>query len=441
MNANELLGFATTDRQRQAVLAFQKRGRISDVSKALQINISSASNLIKRVKSRAQKQEVSSEFETVDAGQTKDGFHLNVRSLKRIQTAAEAMEKAGVDAAIWEPVKVVSNSWEVAVRCPDKSIETRPLWQVRVECRRRVTESIESAVDPLAKRLFRGKLRSKKVSYSKKSDPCTAFIGLVDQHFGKLCWSPETRNSYDLNISEVMFEAGVNHSLDAWSKHEVSKIIFPIGNDFGHIDTRAGTTEAGTPQDVDGRYEKVAGVMEAAVIKAVERARQIAPVEVVWVGGNHDPVTSMWLCRCVHWAFENDDSVQVDSTPCPVKYRHFGKCLLGMAHGDAPKEKALKDLMPIEMADAWAASKSCREWLTGHLHQQKRTERIGTHEEAGQVFRILPSLCGTDSWHYRHGFSMSRKATQSYLYSNEFGLSGVSHYPIEKLYQEYATSL
>lgn len=437
----ELLKHATTNQQRKAVLAYSNRGQISDVASSLGIHPSSARNLIKRVKSKLNKQEVSSEFETVQAEQTRDGFHLNVRSLNRIQTAAEAMEKAGIDAAIWEPTKVTSNSWEVAVRLPDKSIETKPLWQVKVECRRRVDESIEQSVDVLAKRLFRGKLKTRPTTYGKKKDPSTAFIGLVDQHFGKLCWSPETRNSYDLNVSEVMFEAGINHSLNKWKSEEVSKIVLPIGNDFCHIDTRAGTTEAGTPQDVDGRYEKVTGIMEAAVMRAVERARQIAPVEVVWVGGNHDPVTSMWLCRCVHWAYEKDDNVQVDSSPCPVKYRHFGNCLIGLAHGDAPKEKALKDLMPIEMADEWAASKACREWLTGHLHQQKKTERLGTHEEAGQVFRILPSLCGTDSWHYRNGFSMSRKATQSYLYSNEFGLSDVSHYPVERLYAEYASAL
>ncbi len=56
------------------------------------------------------------------------------------------------------------------------------------------------------------------------------------------------------------------------------------------------------------------------------------------------------------------------------------------------------------------------------------------------VFRILPSLCGTDSWHYRNGFSMSRKATQSYLYSYEYGLSDVAHYPVERLYAEYAAA-
>ena len=164
-------------------------------------------------------------------------------------------------------------------------------------------------------------------------------------------------------------------------------------------------------------------------MRCVERAREIADVDVIWVGGNHDRVTSMWLCRCVHWAFESCNHVTVDTSASSVKYRQFGDCLLGFSHGDGPKEKSLKDMMPLQ-SDDWAKSKACREWLTGHLHQQKTTERISTHEQAGIVFRILPSLCGTDRWHFNSGFSMSQKATQSLLYSHKFGMSEICTYHI-----------
>jgi hypothetical protein len=365
--------------------------------------------------------------------QTADGFLVSVRSYDRIQTAEQAMAKAGLDAAIWKPVKTIANSWEVAARELDGSIVTRPLWQVKVFCDRRVSEAIENSADILAQRLFGGKFKLTAKKFKRPSDPKTMVIGLVDHHFGKLCWKPETGNDYDLNIAESLYSRAIEATVGQASGQQVSEIILPIGNDFGHIDTRARTTEAGTPQDQDGRYEKMSGILEQATLNAVNVARQIAPVRVLWVGGNHDPITSMWLCRCVHHAFKSDKHVTVDTSPRPVKYIQFGKCLLGFAHVDAPREKALKDMMPIEQADAWAASKSCREWLTGHLHQQKKTERLGTFEEAGMVFRILPSLCGTDSWHYRNGFSMSRKATESYLYSHKWGFSGCFSESAEKL--------
>lgn len=376
------------------------------------------------------------EYEQHETTETKNGFSIVVSSLERIKTAAEAMQKAGIELAIWKPIKVVANSWEVAVREADQTISTYPLWQVKVTCERRLPESIEASADILAKRIMAGKFNWPAVRHKLgKKDPSKLFCGLVDHHFGKLCWQPETLNSYDLKIAQELYSRAM---LATWRqcesrKADVDEIVLVIGQDFGHIDNRAAGTEAGTPQDFDGRYEKMSAIMEESVIRAVSEARKLAPVTVKWVGGNHDRVTSMWLCRCIHWAFESDRHVTVDTAACPVKYMQFGKCLIGMAHGDAPKKKALMNLMPVERADDWAKSKACREWLTGHFHQQEITERIGTNEEAGQVFRVLPSLCGTDSWHYRNGYSMSRKATQNYIYSYEYGLTAMFHEPIEKL--------
>lgn len=417
-----------TDRQKEAIEAVAYYGSKTMAAKALGIDYSSLRNLLRR----ANKNKDTSQ-EGVDTIETPDGFILTVRSYERIQTAAEAMAKAGIDEDIWMPVKVTANSWEVACRQPDKTVKTYPLWQVKVECKRRVSPAIELAADALAKRIVGGKFLWETPKYYKRPDPHQLFVGLVDHHFGKLAWGPEVGNNGDLEISRFLFERAVDETIEKCKGHHIDKIVIPIGNDFGHIDNRQGTTAAGTIQDTDGRYEKIAGVMEESLIRGPKRARDIAPVEFIWIPGNHDPVTSMWLCRVLHWAFDKDKHVTVDTTPCPVKYRQFGKCLIGLAHGDGPKDKALKDMMPVERADDWATSKACREWLTGHLHQQKKTERIGTHEEAGMVFRILPSLASTDSWHYRNGFSMSRKATESYLYSYEWGFVGNWQIPVAKL--------
>lgn len=376
------------------------------------------------------------EYEGTETEETKNGFRIDVRSLERIQTATEAMEKAGIDLTIWKPIKVVANSWEVAVREENKTVSTYPLWQVKVTCERRVPESMELAADLLAKKIMAGKFLWPAIRHRKaKKDPSKLVVGLVDHHFGKLCWKPETLNSYDLKIATELYARAIvatQRQCEA-RQSDIDEIIMPIGNDFAHIDNRIGATEAGTPQDFDGRYEKLAGVMEEALIRSVEQARQIAPVRIIWVGGNHDRVTSMWLCRCVHWAFANDKYVTVDTSACPVKYTQFGLCLLGFAHGEAPKKKALQSQMATERADEWAKSKACREWITGHFHTEMTTERMGTNEEAGQVFRVLPSLCGTDSWHYRNGFSMSRKATQNLLYSYEHGITAIFHESLEKL--------
>lgn len=421
-----------TDRQQEAIRLLEQYGSKTKAARAMGIDRSSFCNLIKRANRVAGQTDASQEG--IDTVETQDGFFLTVRSFERIQTAAQAMAKAGIDEDIWMPIKVTANSWEVACRQPDKSVKTFPLWQVKVECRRRVAACVENAADALAERIASGKFTWETPKHYKRPDPHQLFVGLVDHHFGKLAWGPEVGgHNGDLEISRFVYERAINETARLCGGHHIDKIVMPIGNDFAHIDNQQGTTAAGTPQDHDGRYVKIAGIMEESLIRAVKVARDISPVEIVWIPGNHDPVTSMWLCRVVARAFDGDKFVKVDTTPCPVKYRHFGKCLIGMAHGDGPKDKALKDMMPIERADEWAAAKACREWLTGHLHQQKKTERIGTHEEAGMVFRILPSLASTDNWHYRNGFSMSRKATESYLYSYEWGTIGNWQIPLAKL--------
>lgn len=367
----------------------------------------------------------------------KNGFSLNVQSFDRIKTAAEAMKKAGLDPVFWEATKVVANSWEVAVKVKTddgEEVVTKPLWQVKVTGSRRIDEATEEAADALAERIFKGGLKLSPVKYkTPKADPSTLIIGLVDMHFGKLCWGPETHNNYDLKIAEQLWERAIDAAIGRCDGHDIREIVLPVGNDFGHTDNRQGETETGTPQDVDGRYEKVSDVQEVALIKAVERCRKRAPVKVIHVPGNHDRVTSRWLCRCVSHAFKKVKSVTVDTSPCRVKYHQTGKCIWGFAHGDGPKAKALKELMPIERPHDWAKSSACREWITGHLHQQYSTHHIGTQEQAGQVFRILPSLCGTDAWHYANGFSMSRKATQNLLYSHEHGLTAIFHEPVSRL--------
>ena len=424
-----------TDRQQEAVRALEQWGSKSLAAKAMGISRASFCNLLKR--SNKTTGETDSSQEGIDTVETQDGFFLTVRSFERIQTAAQAMAKAGIDEDIWMPVKVTANSWEVACRQPDKTVKTFPLWQVKVECKRRVAPSVEFAAEALAQRIAAGKFTWDTPKYYKRPNPHQLVVGLVDHHFGKLAWGPEVGGlSGDLDLSRKVFERAVTETINLCKTQHIDKIILPVGNDFAHIDNKQGTTAAGTPQDHDGRYEKIAGVMEEAIIRAVKVARDIAPVEVIWVPGNHDPVTSMWLCRVLRWAFDKDKHVTVDTSPCPVKYRQFGKCLLGFAHGDGPNKRALMDMMPIEAPDMWAAAKSCREWLTGHLHQSHKTQRVETYEEAGQTFRILPSLAPTDNWHYRSGFSMSQKATESYLYSYEWGNVGNWRIPLKKLLTE-----
>lgn len=450
LTMEDLRPYAASDRQREILDAVIEHGSHEKAAKALGCAKSTVWHHLEAVRRQMNLSEVQSDVklergfapvnkkdnEGIESRQTQDGFLLTIRSFDRIQTAAEAMAKAGINEDLWMPVEVIANSWEVACRLKNKTIKTFPLWQVKVKCRRRVPESIEKSLDGLASRI-KDKFEWQPVFYEQSSkEKHKLVIGLVDHHFGKLCWGPEVGGiNYDIEIARRVYAKSIASSVEHCRGRHIDEIVLPIGNDLTHIDNRQGTTANGTPQDRDSRYEKMSDVTEMSVIDAVATCRQVAPVRVVWVKGNHDPVTSMWLCKVVQYAFYDDEFVTVDLSPSPTKYLPFGKCLLGFAHGDGPKEGALKDLMQIERPDEWARARECREWITGHFHQQKRTERISTFEQSGIVYRILPSLTPPDSWHYHNGFSMSRKATESYLYSHDWGMCGYWQVPLSKLMQ------
>lgn len=386
-------------------------------------------NAAKRTKSKP-----ACEFETTERSETKEGFYLNVRSFDRIQTADQALQKAGIDTAVWEPVKVTANSWEVVVRDKDDEILTKPLWQVRVECRRRVSKAMETASAVLAARIVGGKFKLAPIKYkTAKVRPSVLELSMTDHHFGKLGWAPEVGADYDLKIAERYFENGVNRSIDRATGCDIAEIILPLGNDYYHFETRSGTTEAGTPVDCDGRWAKVYQVGIESMLNAVERCRQVAPVRIVWIPGNHDYVSSYWLCQVIKQAFASNKNVTVDVRPVGRKYHQFGKCLIGWCHGKDEKAARLPGLMAVEKPEDWAKSTACREWHIGHLHQSKSLHWMGTHESDGVTVRVLPSLAGTDAWHFANGFCMSRHATQCHVYDYEYGLTAIYQVPVEEV--------
>jgi len=380
--------------------------------------------------------------EFVKKVENRNGLSVNIqaredRAKDLIWDGATAMYHAGIDPDIWEVDRCETSTYQVVISAKKSHTEKDTQYQmvrIRLVCKRRFKESLMNAVDRIAQRAHKKAYKLTPVRYKKpKKDISRLVVGLTDHHFAKLCYKPEVLSSYDLKSAEKLWTLAIRAAVDKCTGKDISQIILPIGNDMCHTDTRAMTTESGTPMDVDTRYEKMSEVAEESLMLAIEELRQVAPVDVLWVPGNHDYVTSRWLCRCAHHAFKSAKHVTVDTSDCPVKYRDFGRCLLGFAHGNAPNQRALMKQMPVHVPDKWARATECREWITGHFHKDMFREQPSTDEQAGMTFRILPSLCGTDSYHFRGGWSLSKKRTQTLIYSEKWGLSSIESESAEKL--------
>lgn len=347
---------------------------------------------------------------------------------RRIMTLEDALVQARVDLDIWEVEKYIINDWEVGAKLPSPvtgkdELKVEPLRQIKIWLKRKVPSLHERIFAGLTERLAAIDHGKHRRTYPSVRDPHLLEISLFDVHFGKLAWEPETGNDYDLNIAERLYDRAVNDLLMKARGFPIDSILFPIGQDFFHINNADFTTAHGTKQDVDGRLAKVFETGALAVIHAIDRCIEHAPVKLLWVPGNHDAETSWFLAKYLEAWYRNTPSLTVDAGPSQRKYQRYGINLIGFTHGDEEPQRDLPAIMAAEQRDIWSEVRQC-EWHVGHLHKQKETRYLAGDTYGGTGVRVLPSLSGIDAWHYRKGYIQTVRIAEAFLWSRERGYTG-----------------
>ena len=343
---------------------------------------------------------------------------------KTVRTLDGALKAAEVDTAIWEVESYVVNKWDTAgiiKTAAGKKLAATELWQVKVKLRRKAPKLVQDGIAELCERL--AKHKPPKVVRAKKNGGLLLEVSIVDAHFGKLCWGEETGDNYDTKIAEGIYQHAVEDLLRRAAGEQIEKIWFPIGNDFFNVNNWMLTTARGTPQDNDGRAAKVFVAGEMALIRAIDLCRQVAPVEIFWIPGNHDPETSYYLLRVLASYYRGTPDVSVDTSPMPRKVKTFGKVFVLFTHGDEEPARDLPNIAATSAPQEWAAT-LYRGAHTAHYHKKKEMRTVDVDEFQGFRWRILPSLSGTDRWHFGRGYVNGQRAAEAYLWSAEEGYMG-----------------
>lgn len=339
-----------------------------------------------------------------------------------VNTEEDALRVAQVDMERWYVERCVINPWQGFYKDAAGEAQKVQLWQVKLFLRRRYSPTVEQAADALLERIRSFAPAYAPIAYRPPRVPHLMELAIYDHHFGKLAWARETGDNYDLVIAESLFEKAITDLLDKAAPYEIERFLLPIGNDLFHIDTDTNTTAKGTPQDTDGRLAKVVEVGQMALIRAIDRLQTVAPVTVLAVPGNHDHTTT-WHTGRFLWAwYHNCPNVEVDHEPRSRKYYEYGRALIGFTHGNEEKTAGLPGLMAKEAKDAWART-DWQEWHIGHWHKAKELHWVGVDAIDGVIVRTIPSLCGKDSYHYRHGYHGTR-AAEAFLWRQDEGLTG-----------------
>jgi hypothetical protein len=342
----------------------------------------------------------------------------------RITTVARVLAMAEVDLKVWMVDRCVINKWEVGARDDEGKIVVEPLVQVKVWLKRRILDPMVEALREITAELKGGVLKRRPLVYVRPADAHLLEISLVDHHWGKLAWDKEVGEDYDVKIAEQRYVTAIVSLLRKARAFPISKILFPIGSDFFHINNAENTTVHGTKQDVDSRLQRIVKTAADSVVWSLEECRKVAPVDVIYVPGNHDKLTSWFFCKILEAWFRGCDEVNIDASETARKYFRFGVNLLGFTHGDEEPHQALPTIMASERKKDWA---ECRqfEWHIGHFHKRKETRFLAGDTLGNVGVRILPSLSGTDAWHYGKGYVQGQKAAEAYLWSEEDGFAAM----------------
>ena len=248
------------------------------------------------------------------------------------------------------------------------------------------------------------------------AQPFSAVIGPSDLHWGMYAWDSETGAGYDRDEAEYRLITATE-KIVARLPGEPEMFYLTYGGDFFHMDNDQGTTTKGTRLDLDGSpAEIIISGCEMARVQ-IDLLRQIAPVKVILVPGNHDQYTTLALMLYLHTWYRSADDVEVILNYQPRFYTRCGDTLMGFHHGTSLKPEKMAAIMATEARELWGACKH-HVFFGGHLHHERVVET------GGIIYYQMPSLAGTDRWHSRMGFTTAQPAMVAYLIDHTEGITG-----------------
>lgn len=356
-----------------------------------------------------------------------DQAEVSTVTPEAVRTLADLIRVCQIDTTEWIVDRWVANKWEMGAVDPDGALITRPLFQVKAWLKRnvpfvRARQELDALVEDA---------KAKLPARPKPPKACARGahmleVSIPDLHLGKLAWAPETGGAnYDSKIASEVFMAALEALIQRTSAFGFERVVFPVGNDFFHADTKQGTTTKGTPLDTDSRFHKTFVAGRRLMTEAIERLRQLAPVTVVVIPGNHDTMSAFHLGDSLECLYHKTPDVTIMNSPIQRKYVSYGCNLIMFTHGDKGKRQNLPLLMATEEPEAFGSA-VFREAHTGHNHELRVQESMGVR------VRISPALCPADAWHSENHLVGNLRSAEAFVWSKTEGLVATAAYTVRE---------
>jgi hypothetical protein len=394
----------------------------------------------------------SSEFMSIKRGDVKEkgneveidykqnNVALTVKSLNCL-TLEDVLEIGKVDLDIWEVERHILNSWEVTMG-KDKTgtgePETFTNWQVKVWLKRKISLfDYDSFKIELLDEIKAKSKRVSKYSYRsvKSNDKNLFMMSLNDLHLGRMAWEKECGHNYNVKIAVKNFKKSFDSQLIHAQPYNVDQILFIVGNDLFNYDYHSPFphTERGTPQESDGRWQKIFQIGRTLVVDAIDKLSTLAHVHVMVVPGNHDPQQIFYLGEVLDTLYHKNENVFVDNSPPRRKYYEYGNNLIGASHG--MREKA-HDLLAVMVAEAGKeiGRTKYRYFYMGHLHHEVSKKRIVgekftglktpvmvNEDYKGLIIDYLPNLARRHDYEVEHAYVGTIRSSKCAIHNSQKG--------------------
>ena len=336
------------------------------------------------------------------------------------------------DSAPWSDEEIATESEESLIEDLVRRKEEKVLITAERKEWGKVKRDAESfrRLDLIARRLAlrfestQKKYEVKPLKLLKATDGYSIVISPTDFHWGD--YAPAyTGDPYNRKIARKRLMQTTRALMSRITKRGAPKRIFlALGGDGLTIDNQNKTTTRGTLQDVDGTPEDLAWSWVELCRDYVDLLRQLAPVHLFVIPGNHDRYTSILLRAALKGWFHQVKDVHVEECLTSRQYVTFGNSLITFLHGDIGSPKDWPAIIAGERPVEWGKT-SHRFIFCGHLHTERDFPTFG-----GVTVYRMPSLAGTDNWHHKSGYS-SRKALIAYIIDQKRGVIGSEIEPVE----------
>jgi hypothetical protein len=372
-----------------------------------------------------------------------------VATSKLANSLEDIIKEFKIDTSLWEAMKFTPGSWTTPVKAKltvidsDKN-EFKAQLPVLIENKKStaVFQKRTSIIDyDKFRKEFIEDMKKKAVHVPFKHEE-TDFgnmleMNVPDLHLGKMSWDEETGGGdYDLKTAKKVFKTAILHLIgEAAIHYKMDRILFVVGNDLFNSDTAypITATTAGTPQQDDTRWQKIFREGRELMSWAINLFAEICPVDVLVVPGNHDFQKSFYLGEVLEAKFANNENVNINNSPRTRKYYHWGRNMLGFAHGNRKDENEarLVDSMNSEgptFCNVDWRDIDIKEWHCGDIHHYKELKSKGkssaidkyAEDIDGVTIKYLRTLMFRDEWESKKGY-ISQKGAHCFVWNKEKG--------------------